>query len=322
MNKILQVNDLHVVFHTPEGTVHAVNGVTYDIHEGEVVAVVGESGSGKSVSMMAILGLIPMPPGEVTQGTAVFLGQNLIGQSEQALEQIRGQQVGMIFQDPMTSLNPVLNLGRQLTEAIIKHYGMTAEQAQTRAAELLALVGISDAESRLRQYPHQFSGGMRQRVMIAMMLACNPTLLIADEPTTALDVTIQAQIVDLATRMREKLGMAMIWITHDLGVVAGMADRVIVMYGGMIVEEADVDSLYERPQHPYTVALLAALPRMDKRRGDERLQSIPGTPPNLIIPPVGCPFAARCPHVFDKCRTERPPLTQRTPTQKAACWLE
>lgn len=322
MNKILEINDLQVVFHTPEGTVHAVNGVSYDVHEGEVVAVVGESGSGKSVSMMAILGLIPMPPGEVTQGTAVFLGDNLIGKTEKQLEQIRGQQVGMIFQDPMTSLNPVLTLGRQLTEAILKHYGLTIEQAEQRAAELLSLVGISDAESRLKQYPHQFSGGMRQRVMIAMMLACNPTLLIADEPTTALDVTIQAQIVDLAVRMREKLGMAMIWITHDLGVVAGMADRVIVMYGGTVVEEADVDSLYERPQHPYTMALLAALPRMDKRRGHDRLQPIPGTPPNLLITPVGCSFAPRCAQVMDKCRAERPPLTQRTPTQKAACWLE
>jgi oligopeptide transport system ATP-binding protein len=318
---LLEVNDLAVRFDTPEGVVFAVNGISYTVGEGEVVAVVGESGSGKSVSMMAILGLIPTPPGRISGGTAVFLDRDLLSLPEEALEQVRGSEIGMIFQDPMTSLNPVLSVERQMTEAIVKHYGATEKQARERAVELLELVGIPDANQRLSNYPHQFSGGMRQRVMIAMMLACNPSLLIADEPTTALDVTIQAQIVDLTIRMREKLGMAMIWITHDLGVVAGMADRVLVMYAGSIVEEADVDNLYENPQHPYTLALLSALPRVDKRR-DSRLKSIPGAPPNLLVEPKGCPFAPRCDFVLERCWTDPPPLFPLSPTQKAACWVD
>ncbi len=317
---LLEVTDLQVQFHTPEGTVYAVNGISYTIRQGEVVAVVGESGCGKSVSMMAILGLIPKPPGEIVNGRAAWQGQDLLTLSEEALEQIRGSQIGMIFQDPMTSLNPVLTIERQLTEALRKHYDLDKETACARGIELMELVGIPDAAKRLRQYPHQFSGGMRQRVMIAMMLACNPSLLIADEPTTALDVTIQAQIVDLAVRMREKWGMAMIWITHDLGVVAGMADRVIVMYAGYIIEEAVVDDLYERPQHPYTVALLAALPRVDRRR-EQRLQSIPGAPPNLLVEPHGCPFAPRCQLAIERCLTEMPPLLQIGQAHKAACWV-
>ncbi|MFO7684077.1 MAG: ABC transporter ATP-binding protein [Chloroflexota bacterium] len=317
---LLEVTDLQVQFHTPEGTVYAVNGISYSIRQGEVVAVVGESGCGKSVSMMAILGLIPKPPGEIVNGRAAWQGQDLLTLSEEALEQIRGSQIGMIFQDPMTSLNPVLTIERQLTEALRKHYDLDKETARARGVELMELVGIPDAAKRLRQYPHQFSGGMRQRVMIAMMLACNPSLLIADEPTTALDVTIQAQIVDLAVRMREKWGMAMIWITHDLGVVAGMADRVIVMYAGYIIEEAVVDDLYERPQHPYTVALLAALPRVDRRR-EQRLQSIPGAPPNLLVEPHGCPFAPRCPLAIERCLAEMPPLIPVGLEHKAACWV-
>lgn len=317
---ILEVEDLWVEFDTPEGVVRAVNGVSYSVREGEVVAVVGESGSGKSVSMMAILGLIPKPPGKIVKGKATFLGRDLLQLSEEELEQVRGREMGMIFQDPMSSLNPVLTMGRQLTEALVKHYGMSGEQANKRALELMALVGISDAERRLGQYAHEFSGGMRQRVMIAMMLACNPTLLIADEPTTALDVTIQAQIVDLAMRMREKLGMAMVWITHDLGVVAGMANWVLVMYAGTIVESASVFELYETPKHPYTLALLASLPRMDRRRAG-KLRSIPGSPPNLLVAPKGCPFAARCEYVIEKCRHERPPLMPITPTHQAACWV-
>ncbi len=318
---LLQVNDLQVQFRTTEGTVYAVNGISYAIHEGEVVAVVGESGCGKSVSMMSILGLIPIPPGEIVNGRAAWMEQDLLAMPEAELEQIRGSQIGMIFQDPMTSLNPVLSVERQLTEALRKHYGLDKEQARARGLELMELVGIPDAAKRLRQYPHQFSGGMRQRVMIAMMLACNPSLLIADEPTTALDVTIQAQIVDLVIRMREKLGMAMIWITHDLGVVAGMADRVIVMYAGYIIEEALVDDLYERPQHPYTVALLAALPRVDQRR-EQRLHSIPGAPPNLLVKPHGCPFAPRCQLVIERCLAETPPLLAISATHKAACWVD
>ena len=320
-NTILEVDNLQVQFNTPEGIVHAVNGISYKIKEGEAVAVVGESGCGKSVSMMSILGLIPIPPGKIVNGRATWLDRNLFELTEEEMEKVRGGEIGMIFQDPMTSLNPVLSIERQLTEALRKHYDMEMEPARKRAVELMELVGISDPERRLGDYPHQFSGGMRQRVMIAMMLACNPSLLIADEPTTALDVTIQAQIVDLVIRMREKMGMAMIWITHDLGVVAGLADRVIVMYAGYIVEEAVVDDLYERPLHPYTLALLAALPRVDRRR-EKRLKSIPGAPPNLLVEPHGCPFAPRCDYVIDQCRAEMPPLTPIGPNHKVACWID
>ncbi len=319
--KLLEVTDLKVRFHTPEGTVYAVNGISYQIKEGEAVALVGESGCGKSVSMMSILGLIPVPPGEIASGAATLLDKDLLKMPEEELEATRGKEIGMIFQDPMTSLNPVLTIQLQLTEALRKHYEMGQEQAQSRAVELLELVGIPDAARRLGEYPHQFSGGMRQRVMIAMMLACNPSLLIADEPTTALDVTIQAQIVDLVIRMRDQLGMALIWITHDLGVVAGMADRVMVMYAGYIVEEAEVDDLYEAPRHPYTVALLAALPRVDHRR-EGRLKSIPGAPPNLLVEPRGCPFAPRCDYTMERCLKENPPLMAIAPSRKVACWID
>ena len=317
---LLDVRNLEVRFNTPEGVVYAVNDISYSIHESEVIAVVGESGCGKSVSMMSILGLIPKPPGEIAGGTATFMGRDLLAMSESELEAVRGSEIALVFQDPMTSLNPVLSVKRQMTEALRHHYNMTGEQATNRAIELLELVGIPEPARRLDSYPHQFSGGMRQRVMIAMMLACNPSLLIADEPTTALDVTIQAQIVELVSRMRERLGMALIWITHDLGVVAGLAERVIVMYAGMIVEEADVDSLFDNPRHPYTLALLAALPRVDRRR-DSRLKSIPGAPPNLLNEPRGCPYAPRCDYVIDRCRDERPPLIPISPTQRAACWV-
>jgi len=319
--KLLEIKDLQVQFYTPEGTVHAVNGVSYDIHEGEVVAIVGESGSGKSVSMMSILGLIPIPPGEVVSGSATFAGKDLLQMEEKELEDVRGKEIAMIFQDPMTALNPVLTLELQLTEGLRKHLGMTDEESIARGVEMMELVGIPDPARRLKDYPHQFSGGMRQRVMIAMMLACNPTLLIADEPTTALDVTIQAQIVELTIRMRESVKMSMFWITHDLGVVAGMADRVIVMYAGTVVEEAEVDSLYEDPLHPYTHALLGALPRVDQRR-DRRLNSIPGAPPNMVVMPQGCPFAPRCEYCFERCVAERPPLDTLAVRHKAACWYD
>ena len=318
---LLDIQNLEVHFNTPEGVVHAVNDISYQVHEGEVVAVVGESGCGKSVSMMSILGLIPIPPGEIAGGHAMFMDRDLLTLDDEEMESVRGGEIAMIFQDPMTSLNPVLSIRRQMTESLKRHYDMTTDQADARAIELLELVGIPDASKRLNNHPHQFSGGMRQRVMIAMMLACNPSLLIADEPTTALDVTIQAQIIELMMRMREKLGMAMIWITHDLGVVAGMAERVIVMYAGIVVEEADVDSLFESPGHPYTVALLQALPRVDKRRND-RLRSIPGAPPNMLIERKGCPFAPRCDRVIDHCLTERPPLRRLSPTQRTACWID
>jgi oligopeptide transport system ATP-binding protein len=318
---LLQVTDLKTRFHTPEGTVHAVNGISFHLNEGETVAVVGESGCGKSVSMLSLLQLIPIPPGEIYSGMARYRGDDLLKKSELEMEDVRGKEISMIFQDPMTSLNPVLTIGRQLTESLRTHLGLTPEQAEKRAVEMLAQVGIPDPARRLGDFPHQFSGGMRQRVMIAMALSCAPSLLIADEPTTALDVTIQAQIVELVARLRESLHMAIIWITHDLGVVAGMADRVIVMYAGYIVEEASVEDLYDHPSHPYTLALLAALPRVDRRR-DQRLKSIPGAPPNLLVEPHGCPFAPRCEFVIERCRAENPPLLDVGKNHVAACWVD
>lgn len=317
---LIEINDLKTQFHTPEGIVHAVNGISYYLNKAETLAVVGESGCGKSVSMLSVLGLIPIPPGEITNGSVLFRGADLLKMNEANLEKIRGKEIAMIFQDPMTSLNPVLTIGKQITEAIRCHFNLDQEQANQRAIELLEWVGIPDAGRRLGDYPHQFSGGMRQRVMIAIALSCEPSLLIADEPTTALDVTIQAQIVELVKRLREQLGMAIIWITHDLGVVAGMADRVIVMYAGFIVEEAKVDEIYENPLHPYTNALLAALPRVDRRR-DKRLKSIPGAPPNLLIEPHGCPFAPRCEYAIDKCKEENPPLIAISDQHRLACWV-
>jgi oligopeptide transport system ATP-binding protein len=321
MAAMLEVHNLVTRFHTPEGTVFAVNGISYHINEGETLAVVGESGCGKSVSMLSILGLIPIPPGEIPSGQALYSGIDLLKIPDKELERIRGKQISMIFQDPMTSLNPVLSIRRQLTETLCVHENMTQETAQQRAVTLLEWVGIPDASQRLDNYPHQFSGGMRQRVMIAMALSCNPRLLIADEPTTALDVTIQAQIVELVIRLREQMGMSIIWITHDLGVVAGLADRVIVMYAGYIVEEADVNSLYDNPHHPYTLALLAALPRADRRR-DRRLKSIRGAPPNLLVEPRGCPFAPRCEYIMERCLVENPPLQEHAPNHQSACWLD
>jgi len=318
---LLQVEDLRTRFHIPEGTVYAVNGISFVINEGETLAVVGESGCGKSVTMLSIMGLIPIPPGEIVSGKAIFRDKDLIHISEKEFEQLRGEALAMIFQDPMTSLNPVLTIGRQITETLRTHLSVSQEEAEKIAVELLERVGIPEASSRLGAYPHQFSGGMRQRVMIAMALSCNPSLLIADEPTTALDVTIQAQIVELVLKLREQFHMTIIWITHDLGVVAGLADRVIVMYAGFIVEEALVDDLYGNPRHPYTLALLGALPRVDRRR-DRRLNSIPGAPPNLLVEPHSCPFAPRCTHVIERCWVENPPLKAIAPNHKTACWVE
>ena len=315
MVSLLDVADLRTRFHTPEGTVYAVNGISFHVDEGETLAVVGESGCGKSVSMLSVLQLIPVPPGEIAGG------QDLLKKSENEMEAIRGKEISMIFQDPMTSLNPVLTIGRQITEPLRTHIGMDQKAAERRAVELLDMVGISDGLRHLGDYPHQFSGGMRQRVMIAMSLACSPSLLIADEPTTALDVTIQAQIVELVTKIRQQVGMAVIWITHDLGVVAGIADRVIVMYAGFIVEEAGVDALYENPCHPYTSALLGALPRVDRRR-DRRLKSIAGAPPSLLVEPNGCPFLKRCEYAIERCKVENPSLTPIGPSHTIACWVD
>ena len=321
MPKLLEVRNLKTQFFTQDGVVHAVNGISYYVNAGETVAIVGESGSGKSVGVMSLIRLIPQPPGKIVDGEVIFDGQDLLKLSEDELRDIRGNRIAMIFQDPMTSLNPVLTIGRQITEALELHLNMNKEQARKRAVQLLEMVGIPGADSRLDDYPHQFSGGMRQRVMIAMGLSCDPQLLIADEPTTALDVTIQAQIVDLTRRLQDELGMAIIWITHDLGVVAGMADRVIVMYSGFIVEEGNVNDLYGTPRHPYTLGLLRSIPRLDLGR-QKRLVPIDGLPPDLLEPPTHCPFAPRCSFVEDKCWQENPPLVEVTPGHKAACWVD
>jgi oligopeptide transport system ATP-binding protein len=321
MTVLLDVKDLKTRFHTPEGTVYAVNGVSFKLEEGGTLAVVGESGCGKSVTMMSILRLISIPPGEIVSGSAQYHDRDLLRLTENDMQRdIRGKEIAMVFQDPMTSLNPVLTIGRQLTEPLRVHLNYKPEQARNRAVELLETVGIPDPSKRLGDYPHQFSGGMRQRVMIAMALACNPKLLIADEPTTALDVTIQAQIVELVKELRDRIGLSIIWITHDLGVVAGLAQHVIVMYAGHVVEEADVDTLYENPRHPYTLALMAALPHAERRR-ERRLKSIPGAPPNLLVKPVGCPFAPRCEYMVEKCKTENPSLTVLRNEHSVACWV-
>lgn len=316
---LLEVQGLETTFKTPDGTVHAVNGVSFEVKEGETLGVVGESGCGKSVTMLSILGLVPTPPGKIVAGSANFFGRDLLRMSTDEIRAIRGAQISMVFQDPMTSLNPVLTVGRQLTEPLVLHLGMTRQQAEDRAAELLEIVGIPKAKDRLSDFPHQFSGGMRQRVMIAMALSCSPQLLIADEPTTALDVTIQAQITDLVKRLRNELGMAIIWITHDLGVVAGLAQRVIVMYGGYIIEEAPVNELFANPLHPYTVGLIGSLPRLDES-GQRQLTSIEGVPPLLFEKPKHCPFAPRCKWVMERCWNENPPLELVSPEHRVACW--
>lgn len=322
MSTLLEVKDLITRFHTHEGIVYAVNGISFHVDEGETLAVVGESGCGKSVSMLSILKLLPIPPAEIAGGQALFRGHDLLRHSEQEMESIRGLEIAMVFQDPMTSLNPVLTVGRQITETLRAHMGMDQVAAMARAEEILDSVGIPDPSHRMGDYPHQFSGGMRQRVMIAMALACNPSLLIADEPTTALDVTIQAQIVDLVTQIRDRLHMAVIWITHDLGVVAGIADRVMVMYAGFIVEEAEVEILYDDPRHPYTIALMGALPRVDRRR-EHGLRSIPGAPPSLLVEPHGCPFRTRCEFNIERCAKDNPTLAPVDQDgHRIACWVD
>ena len=322
MSKILEVNDLVTKFYTLDGVVNAVNGVSFDLEDGETLAIVGESGSGKSVTMMSLLGLIPMPPGKVEKGEAIFLErQDLLQMTPAELRDVRGGQIGFVFQDPICTLNPILTIGEQISETLVKHKGMSKNEAKDRVVELLTQVGIPDPELRYKAYPFQFSGGMRQRVVIAIAIACTPKMIIADEPTTALDVTVQAQIVDLFKRLRDALGVAVIWITHDLGVVAGIADRVMVMYGGRPAEIASVNDLYERPQHPYTVGLLGALPRLDSRES-KRLVSIQGAPPDLLIPLTHCPFAWRCEYAFDKCWEEIPPLSKVGVNHRAACFYD
>ena len=302
---VLEVKGLKTVFQTRGGEIHAVNSVSFHLQPGELLGVVGESGSGKSVTMLSLLGLLPSPPADVRGGQVLLAGRDLLQISADDLQAVRGAKVGFIFQDPMTSLNPVFTVGNQICEPLIKHLGMSKSQATTRAAELLDPVGIPDAKKRLNDYPHQFSGGMRQRVMIAIALACNPDVLIADEPTTALDVTIQAQILELIGELRTKLGMAIVWITHDLGVIAGIADRVMVMYGGQVVEQAPVDDLFGDPRHPYTRALLRTIPAVSGPR-EARLEVIEGQPPILTETPTACAFRARCMHAFARCHVENP----------------
>lgn len=316
---VLDVRALKTVFQTRKGYVHAVNSVSFDIKPGELVGVVGESGSGKSVTMMSLIGLLPSPPAEVSGGGVIFDDKDLLTMSPAELRRVRGAKIGFVFQDPMTSLNPVFTVGNQIMEPLRKHMGLDKQAARKRAVELLELVGIPAAELRLKDYPHQFSGGMRQRVMIAIALACDPQVLIADEPTTALDVTIQAQILELVKELREKLGMAIIWITHDLGVIAGIADRVLVMYGGQIVEQAPVRELFSNPQHPYTRALLQTIPTVHGERA-AKLNVIEGQPPVQWEAPRACPFRDRCSYRHERCDRENPERRIVGPSHDAACF--
>lgn len=321
MERILEVKDLHVSFQTYAGEVKAVRGVNFHVNRGEAVAIVGESGCGKSVTAQTLMKLIPMPPGKIKSGEILFNGQDIVKKSNKEMEAIRGKDIGMIFQDPMTSLNPTMMIGNQIMEGLLKHQNMTGAQAKVKAIDLLKMVGIPQPERRIAQYPHEFSGGMRQRAMIAIALACSPQLLIADEPTTALDVTIQAQILDLMRDLQKKTGTSIILITHDLGVVAEMCDRVIVMYAGKVIETGTVDEIFYNPQHPYTKGLLRSVPRLDLNR-DEPLTPIYGTPPDLLRPPVGCGFTARCENAMRICKEIDPEMTKVGKSQQAACWLQ
>ena len=300
---------------------NAVNGVSFQVNKGETVGIVGESGSGKSITMLSIMGLVPNPPGKVTQGNVWFEGQDLLTLHASDLRKIRGNRMAMIFQDPMTSLNPVLTIERQLTESLRLHRALSKIEAKQQAIALLQHVGIPDAETRIRNYPHQFSGGMRQRVMIAMGLSCEPRLLIADEPTTALDVTIQAQIVELVKQLRDETGTAIIWITHDLSLLASLAERILVMYAGQIVESAPLHDLYENPRHPYTIGLLQSIPRLDETQ-KAHLTPIDGSPPDLVDYPQGCPFALRCPYVEARCHSDHPLLESVGANHAVACWVK
>ncbi|MEA4899760.1 MAG: ABC transporter ATP-binding protein [Eubacteriales bacterium] len=319
MNELLKITDLHVSFMTPAGEVKAVNGVSYTIKQGKVLGIVGESGSGKSVSVNALMGLVP-EPGRVTGGSITFDGRDVLAMNKKQLRGIRGKEIGMVFQDPMTSLNPVFTIGNQLMETLKLHTRMTKDEAHKRSVESLALVGIPNPERRMNQYPHEFSGGMRQRAMIAMTLLCQPKLLIADEPTTALDVTIQAQILELMKNLKRKINSSIILITHDLGIVSDLCDEVIVMYAGRIAERGSIDDIFYRASHPYTIGLLKCLPRLDSDRR-EPLVPIEGTPVDLIALPKGCAFAPRCVHCMKLCLAHQPPLMDVGEGHESACWL-
>lgn len=320
---LIDIRDLHTQFFTDDGLARAVDGVSYSLQRGETVGVVGESGCGKSVTALSVLRLIPNPPGRIVGGEILFEGNNLLELSPAEMRRIRGNDISMIFQEPMTSLNPVFTIGNQIAEAVCLHQGLSKKEAINKAIEMLALVGIPVPERRVHEYPHQLSGGMRQRAMIAMALSCNPKVLIADEPTTALDVTIEAQILDLMRNLQSELGTAIIMITHDLGVVAEMARKVVVMYAGKIVEQAPVEDIFAEPNHPYTQGLLQSLPRVDKDATGEkhRLQEIPGIVPSLLNLPKGCKFASRCPKAMAVCEDEEPVLEQIAPNHFSSCWL-
>lgn len=318
--KILEVNDLKTSFYTHLGEVQAVRGVSFSLGKGEALGIVGESGSGKSVTSMSVMKLLQYP-GKVKDGDIIFKGENLINKDNKEMMKIRGDKIAMIFQDPMTSLNPVFTIGDQIMEAIIKHQGVSKKEAKKRAIDMLKLVGIPSPEIRVDNYPHEFSGGMRQRAMIAIALSCEPDLLIADEPTTALDVTIQAQILELMKDIKEKLGTAIILITHDLGVVADVCSRIVVMYGGLIMEEGTADEIFYSPKHPYTMGLLKSIPKLTSDH-KERLIPIPGTPPDLLKPPTGCPFASRCPYAMKICIEKQPDYAVSETGHRAACWLQ
>ncbi|HCG30326.1 MAG TPA: ABC transporter ATP-binding protein [Thermomicrobiales bacterium] len=320
MEPLLQVKNLMTQFHTQDGVVRAVDDVSFEIMPGETLGVVGESGCGKSITAMSLMRLIPSPPGKIANGSIMFEGEDILGMSDEEMRHVRGNKIAMIFQDPMTSLNPVLSINRQISESLELHMGMSRGQARNRAIELLKMVGIPNAEQRVDQYPHQFSGGMRQRVMIAMALSCNPKMLIADEPTTALDVTIQAQILDLMRNLQAEHDTALMLITHDLGVVAGMSDRIQVMYAGHIVETASTEELFANPRHPYTVGLLNSIPRLDSTRR-EKLEPIRGLPPDLIDLPDMCPFMPRCDYAREKCGQQNPLLTNVNADHRVACWF-
>lgn len=315
---LLEIRDLCVEFQTVEGTVHAVNHLNYTLHKGEKLGIVGESGSGKSVSSLGMLKLIPNPPGRITKGEILYKGQDLVKASEKEMQKIRGNEISMIFQEPMTSLNPIIKCGRQIAESLTLHWGMKKKEAMEEAIHMMQAVGIADAELRAHEYPHQMSGGMRQRVMIAMALACQPKILIADEPTTALDVTIQAQILDLIRKMNEKMETSVIFITHDLGVVSELCDTVIVMYTGHIVEQAPAAELFAEPKHPYTRGLLDAIPKITKER--DPLKTIEGMMPNPTETIEGCSFSPRCPYAEERCRREAPPMKQVSDTRQVRCW--
>lgn len=321
---LIDVEDLEVRFDVPEGTIHAVNGVSLSVAKGETLAIVGESGSGKSVTMLALLRLLAEPPARISSGSATLQTAagpiDLLKESQRNLRRVRGAEIGFIAQDPMSSLNPTVRISTQLVDMIRTHLGLSKRDARRRAIGLLDRVGIPDAAGRIDAYPHEFSGGMRQRVMIAIAVSCDPQLVIADEPTTALDVTVQAQIADLMGELRDELGLSLIWITHDLGVVAGLADRVAVMYAGRLVEISEVGGLYDRPLHPYTIGLLDALPKMGERA--DRLKSIPGLPPDLTVAPGHCPFAPRCEYAFERCWNEMPPVVEPSIERYVACFYD